>query len=148
MDARERSGAEGPREAETEQFPAVRDGSSRRTRHGLLIWARRRPWHAGVLTVVSGVLILVLPNQGFTVVLLPGIAGLSSFVIGAVVTSLGMFLLFSPHLHGPLGIATVVLSLASFVTTNLGGLVAGMLLGLVGGSLAFAWVPPGPGYQG
>ncbi|MDT7599789.1 MAG: hypothetical protein QOK26_1866, partial [Pseudonocardiales bacterium] len=36
----------------------------------------------------------------------------------------------------------VLLSLVSFVTTNLGGLVVGMLLGIVGGSLGFAWRPP------
>lgn len=107
-------------------------------------WAAGRPWHGGLLVTAAGLVIVLLPARGFTVVLLPGMAGMSGFVIGAVLASLGLFLLFSPHLHGPLGVAAMVLSLASFVTTNLGGFVVGMLAGIVGGALAFAWTPPDP----
>ena len=35
----------------------------------------------------------------------------------------------------------VLLSLASFVYSNLGGFLAGMILGLLGGMLAVAWTP-------
>jgi hypothetical protein len=108
----------------------------------LRAWTGQRPWLGGALTVLAGLTIVLLPAQGFSVVLLPGVAGLSGFVIGGLITACGLFLLFSPQLHGLIGIAAVLLSLVSFVTTNLGGLVVGMLLGIVGGSLGFAWSPP------
>jgi hypothetical protein len=109
----------------------------------LRAWTGQRPWLGGALTVLAGLTIVLLPAQGFSVVLLPGVAGLSGFVIGGLIAACGLFLLFSPQLHGLIGIAAVLLSLVSFVTTNLGGLVVGMLLGIVGGSLGFAWSPPG-----
>ncbi|MDT7666056.1 MAG: hypothetical protein QOD04_5612 [Pseudonocardiales bacterium] len=108
----------------------------------LRAWTGQRPWLGGALTVLAGLTIVLLPAQGFSVVLLPGVAGLSGFVIGGLIAACGLFLLFSPQLHGLIGIAAVLLSLVSFVTTNLGGLVVGMLLGIVGGSLGFAWRPP------
>ncbi|HTK66233.1 MAG TPA: DUF6114 domain-containing protein [Pseudonocardia sp.] len=110
----------------------------------LYAWAGERPWLGGTVTTLSGLAIAVLPNKGFTVVVLPGVAGLSGFVLGGLIIACGMFMLFSPQLHGILGIATVLLSLVSFVTTNIGGYVIGLLLGIVGGSLGFAWRPPDP----
>ena len=107
-------------------------------------WSGQRPWLGGLITTLGGLAIAVLPNKGFTVIVLPGVAGLSGFVLGGLIIACGMFMLFSPHLHGILGIAAVLLSLVSFVTTNIGGYVIGMLLGIAGGSFGFAWVPPDP----
>jgi hypothetical protein len=107
-------------------------------------WSGQRPWLGGAVTTLGGLAIAVLPNKGFTVVVLPGVAGLSGFVLGALIIACAMFMLFSPQLHGFLGIAAVLLSLVSFVTTNIGGYVIGLLLGIVGGSLGFAWNPPDP----
>lgn len=105
-------------------------------------WSGTRPWLGGTVTTLGGLAIAVLPNQGFTVVVLPGVAGLSGFVLGALIIACGLYMLFSPPLHGILGIAAVLLSLVSFVTTNIGGYVIGMALGIVGGSLSVAWNPP------
>ena len=110
----------------------------------LIAWSGQRPWLGGAVTTLSGLAIAVLPNKGFTVVVLPGVAGLSGFVLGGLIIACGMFMLFSPQLHGFLGIAAVLLSLVSFVTTNIGGYVIGLLLGIIGGSLGFAWNPPDP----
>ena len=110
----------------------------------LIEWSGERPWLGGTVTTLGGLAIAVLPNKGFTVVVLPGVAGLSGFVLGGLIIACGMFMLFSPQLHGILGIAVVLLSLVSFVTTNIGGYVIGLLLGIVGGSLGFAWKPPDP----
>lgn len=107
-------------------------------------WSGQRPWLGGLITTLGGLAIAVLPNKGFTVIVLPGVAGLSGFLLGGLIIACGMFMLFSPHLHGILGIATVLLSLVSFVTTNIGGYVIGLLLGIAGGSVGFAWVPPDP----
>jgi hypothetical protein len=110
----------------------------------LYAWSGQRPWLGGLITTLGGLAIAVLPNKGFTLIVLPGVAGLSGFLLGALIIACAMFMLFSPHLHGILGIATVLLSLVSFVTTNIGGYVIGLLLGIIGGALGFAWVPPEP----
>lgn len=109
-------------------------------------WASGRPVVAGAVTSAGGAAIMLLPAHGVTIVLLPGLAGVSGFVLGALIFACGLFLWSSPHLHAPIGVAAVVLSLASFVTTNVGGLVIGLLLGVLGGSLGFAWATPRSGH--
>lgn len=122
----------------------AREGSVLPQIAALLAWSRQRAWLGGLITTLGGLAIAVLPNKGFTVIVLPGVAGLSGFLLGGLIIACGMFMLFSPHLHGILGIAAVLLSLVSFVTTNIGGYVIGLLLGIIGGSFGFAWVPPDP----
>jgi hypothetical protein len=107
-------------------------------------WCGQRPWLAALLTAAGGLTIALVPNADFSVVILPGVAGLSGLVLGALLVACGLFLAGSPQIHGLLGIAAVLLSLVSFISSNLGGLLVGMLLGLVGGCLAVAWQPPGP----
>lgn len=107
-------------------------------------WSGQRPWLGGLLTVLSGLTILLLPPGGVAVVVLPGVAGISALLLGGLLIAGGLSLLSAPHRHGVLGIATVLLALASFASTNLGGFVIGMLLGIVGGALGFAWNPPDP----
>lgn len=40
-----------------------------------------------------------------------------------------------------LGFLIITLSLASFITSNLGGFLLGMLLAMFGGAMAMAWTP-------
>ncbi len=107
-------------------------------------WSGQRPWLGGTLATLGGLSIAILPNQDFTVVVLPGIAGLSGFLLGGLITACGLYMIFSPALHGILGIAAILLSLVSFVSANIGGYLIGMLLGIIGGSVGFAWAPPDP----
>lgn len=104
-------------------------------------WAHlpRRPLLAALVTVTAGAMIVFLPAGRYTVLLLPGVAGTSGFALGGLICLAGLFLFASPRLHGPLGAAVVLLSLTALVTTNLGGFLVGTLLGVVGGSLGFAW---------
>jgi hypothetical protein len=125
-----------PEDWPTEQF-------TRPIRHPVLwVWCGQRPWLAALLTVAGGLTIALVPNAEFSVVILPGVAGLSGLVLGTLVVACGLFLVFSPQIHGLIGIAAVLLSLVSFVSSNLGGLIVGMLLGVIGGSLGFGWHSP------
>lgn len=122
---------------------SARSGDLSRPRRGELHrWSGQRPWLGSLVTGLGGLVIAVVPNKGFTVVVLPGVAGLSGFLLGALILACALYMLFSPQLHGILGIAAILLSLVSFVTTNVGGYVAGMLLGIIGGAIGFAWAPP------
>jgi hypothetical protein len=112
------------------------------SREGIRGWSGQRPWLAALLTILGGLAIAAIPNSDFSVVVLPGLAGLSGLFLGTLIVACGLFLLFSPQIHGLIGLATVMLSLIAFITTNLGGLIIGMVLGIVGGSMGFAWIAP------
>lgn len=104
-------------------------------------WRRSRPFWAGLLTVAAGVLILVVPGGRLGVFLLPGVAGISGFLFGAAQCVLGLFFWFQPRSRAFVGIAVVIVSIGALVATNLGGFLAGTVLGIVGGALGFGWTP-------
>lgn len=114
-------------------------------------WPRSRPWSAAILTAAAGLVILFLPGGRMTVLLLPGLAGTSGFLFGSALCALAAFLCFAPGHREFTGVVVILVSLTSLVTTNIGGFLVGTLLGVVGGSLGFAWdstddrPPSGPG---
>jgi hypothetical protein len=68
-----------------------------------------------------------------------GLQGLAGYLIPVVMVLCGLLLLFHPLQRVFYSVLAVLLALGSWITSNLGGFFVGMLLGLVGGSLAFAW---------
>ncbi|HEY3686597.1 MAG TPA: DUF6114 domain-containing protein [Streptosporangiaceae bacterium] len=126
------------------QADAVPDGPPP-PRPGFRTWRRSRPFWGGLLAVIGGVELILIPLAPMPVVIHQGIAGISSYLIGAVLALAGVLLWFQPAQRTFYGVVAVVLSLASFVTSNFGGFAVGMLLGLVGGALGFAWTPGTPG---
>ena len=58
-----------------------------------------------------------------------------------VIVLCALLLWFNPGRRLFYSILAVIASLATLITANLGGFLLGMLLGIAGGSLAFAWVP-------
>lgn len=113
-------------------------------RRGFRRWRRGRPFWAGLFTILGGAEILVLPSLKFPLVVQVGVAGVSGLLAGILMVVMGLSVWIAPNYRVFAGIATILLSLASFLTSNLGGFLIGMLLGLVGGSLACAWTPVRP----
>jgi Family of unknown function (DUF6114) len=72
-----------------------------------------------------------------------GIQGLAGYLIPIVLGLCGFLLWFHPIQHTFYSVLAVLLALGSWATSNLGGFFVGMLLGLIGGSLAFAWTRSG-----
>jgi hypothetical protein len=64
-----------------------------------------------------------------------------AITVGAVIWVFGLTMWLSPVLSRLLGLLTLLAALVSFVTSNLGGFLLGMLLAILGGGLAFAWEP-------
>lgn len=131
--------------------PSPRDTGGSPTRRGWVAftrWRRSRPFWGGAFAVVGGLTILFLPAGRFTVLTLPGTAGFAGFLLGGLIAALGPLCWTQPEHRGVAGVTIVVLALASFVYSNLGGFGIGMLTSLVGGALAVAWTPrpePTPG---
>jgi Family of unknown function (DUF6114) len=111
-------------------------------------WRRGRPFWGGLLAVVSGVEIGLLPLAPMKVMLHQGTAGLLTVVLAAIVVVLGLSGVFTPQHRQLAGIITVILATAALVLSNLGGFFFGTLLGVIGGALMFAWRPDEMGAPG
>lgn len=115
-----------------------------RAHRGFRRWRRGRPFWGGLFTILGGAEILLLPALKLPVLIQVGIAGISGLIAGILMVVVGLSVWFAPHFRVFAGVATILFSLASFLTSNFGGFLLGMLLGLLGGSLSCAWVPVRP----
>ncbi|MEU5877461.1 DUF6114 domain-containing protein [Spirillospora sp. NPDC047279] len=109
--------------------------------HGFRRWRRTRPFWGGVFAVLGGIELIAIPLAPMPVTIHQGMAGVASWLIGALLVVAGALLWFQPAQRSFFGILAVLLSLASFLTSNFGGFLLGMILGLVGGAIGFAWTP-------
>jgi len=110
-------------------------------------WRRTRPFWGGLLLILSGGVLVLIPLSGILLhgaiklVIYIGIGGVFGVLIGILLITCGLLLWFTPAHRTFYAVAGVVLAMLSFITSNLGGFFLGMLLGITGGSLAFGWTP-------
>ncbi|WP_354644106.1 DUF6114 domain-containing protein [Kitasatospora camelliae] len=129
----------GPRAA-TPATPATPPGRGSAWRR----WRGRRPFWGGVLVAAGGVEILLTLKAPLPVVLHIGMQGLAGYLVPAVLVVCGVLILANPVQRLFYSVLGVVLSLASWLTSNLGGFLLGMLLGVLGSCLTFGWLPDQP----
>ncbi len=103
-------------------------------------WRHTRPFWGGLLVTLGGVEILVSERAPLPLVIHIGLQGLAGYLTPAILVICGLLLLFHPVQRVFYSLLAIVLSLGSWITSNLGGFFVGLLLGLIGGCLAFAWV--------
>jgi hypothetical protein len=130
-------------------------------------WRRTRPFWGGLLVIVgaselvvseqaplSGVTHIGIQNLGylspgfmlaFGQAPLPGVADNVIQSPGAYLTPgfmliCGVLLWLTPFARIYHSLLAILLALWSWITSNLGGFVIGMLIGAIGGALAFAWM--------
>ncbi|MEV4177728.1 DUF6114 domain-containing protein [Nonomuraea sp. NPDC049709] len=105
-------------------------------------WRRSRPFWGGLLIVAAGLEVLSIPLavSALPVAVMFGTVG-ASHLIALVMVIAGVLVWLQPGQRVFLGLIAVLLSMASFIYSNLGGFLIGMILGLLGGVLAMAWTP-------
>lgn len=132
--------------AEAAPPPAVEPPAAapQRPRRSFKAWRGRRPFWGGLLTTLAGAEILVTEKAPLPVVLHVGMMGLAAYLVPSVLVLCGLLLLFNPSQRLFYSILAILATLATWVTSNLGGFLIGMLLGLIGSSLAFGWAPEQP----
>ena len=91
--------------------------------------------------MLGGALIAYVPATAFKLLLVANSSLVIGIFVGVLVGVFGLLLWFLRALRVVLGVFILLLSLVSFFTSDFGGLLLGMLMGLIGGSLALAWVP-------
>ncbi|MFE2109522.1 DUF6114 domain-containing protein [Kitasatospora sp. NPDC059463] len=107
-------------------------------------WRGRRPFWGGVLVLSGGAEILFTLRAPLPVVLHIGLQGLSGYLVPTVMVVCGLLVLFNPAQRLFYSVVAVLASLGSWLTSNLGGFLIGMLLGVIGSCLTFGWVPDQP----
>ena len=112
-----------------------------RARQAFRRWRRSRPFWGGLLVTLAGTEILLSVKAPLSVIQHVGALGLAAYLVPMLLILCGLLLLFSPEQRPFYAVLAVLLSLASWLTSNLGGFLLGMLLGIVGGALGFAWSP-------
>ncbi|MGW4293590.1 DUF6114 domain-containing protein [Micromonospora chersina] len=120
----------------------VRAGGAGRAWRGFQGWRRTRPFWGGLLTALAGVEMfastkMTLNGLSFH----SGSTGLYSLLIPVILLSCGLLLWFSPGQRLFYSIVAMVTTIYSLMGLNLGGFFLGLLLGIVGSALAFAWTP-------
>jgi hypothetical protein len=117
-------------------------------------WRRGRPFWGGLLLLLAGLELVLLPLSGVLVhgglklVIYIGIGGVFGVLIGALLIAAGTAVLVNPEHRSFYGIAGIALGIASFPASNLGGFFIGMLLAIIGGALGYAWTPIATGVDG
>ncbi|MGW6707808.1 DUF6114 domain-containing protein [Streptomyces sp. NPDC054956] len=118
-------------------------------RRRLRAWRRTRPFWGGLLVVLGGIELLLVPLSPLTVLVSLGLGGIAAIGIGVALIAAGLFLWLLPQTRAYVSVHALLLSVLSFVATNLGGFLLGMLLGIAGSALAFGWTPlPDPEADG
>ncbi|WP_227025805.1 DUF6114 domain-containing protein [Streptomyces fodineus] len=104
-------------------------------------WRARRPFWGGLLLALAGGEILLTEKASLKVVMHIGMQGLAGYLLPSLMALLGLLILFNPAQRLFYSLTGVLLSLGTWVTSNLGGFFIGLLLGVTGSCLTFGWLP-------
>ena len=114
-------------------------GRVHRARLAFRGWRRSRPFWGGLIVVLGAGEILITYQAPFGVLVHFGLYGLAGYLVPIVMGLLGLMVIFEPAHRTFYSVLAVLAALGTWLTSNLGGFFIGMLLGLVGGCLAFGW---------
>ncbi|WP_433314193.1 DUF6114 domain-containing protein [Micromonospora sp. CA-269861] len=108
-------------------------------------WQRSRPFWGGLLIALAGLEMfastrMTLNGLSFH----SGATGLLSLLIPIILVTCGLLLWFTPAQRLFYSVVAAVTAVYSLIGLNLGGFFVGLLLGIVGSALAFAWTPIRP----
>lgn len=115
------------------------DAGFRRGRRAFRRWRNTRPFWGGLLVILGGSVILLSERAPLPVIVHIGLQGLAGLLLPVILVLCGLLLWFNPAQRVFYSLLSVLLALGSWITSNLGGFFLGLLLGVIGGSLAFAW---------
>jgi len=105
-------------------------------------WRARRPVIPGVVTALGGVLIGYIPLRvAMSMALVPQTYMFAGAIFGIIVVVSGLAAIGKPDLSSFFGGLAILVSVLSIVGA-LGGLMVGLTVGCIGGSLLYAWQPP------
>ncbi len=110
--------------------------------HAVNRWRTSRPFWGALVLALGGYQVMApMLGASLQMVVGAGIRAANPLIIGGLMVLCAVLALFVPSNRYFLGIMGMVLSIASLPFANLGGWLVGMVLGIVGSGLIFAWAP-------
>lgn len=100
---------------------------------------RTRPFWGGLWTMVAGAWIVRMMSSDLMLAFSGGWSYSAGYILGGALVSFGLVAWFAPHYRSLVGIFAFVVALAAFPAANLGGYLVGSVLGIIGGSMIWAW---------
>ncbi|MGX1546539.1 DUF6114 domain-containing protein [Streptomyces adustus] len=113
----------------------------RSPRSAFRAWRAQRPFWGGLLLTLGGTWILLTEKASLKVVVHIGMQGLTGYLLPVLMVLCGLLILFNPTQRLFYSITGVLVTLGTWITSNLGGFFVGLLLGVIGSCLAFGWLP-------
>ncbi|MFF3852173.1 DUF6114 domain-containing protein [Micromonospora sp. NPDC002575] len=105
-------------------------------------WRRARPFWGGLFTALAGLEIFSTTQMSLSGLSFQmGPTGFLSWLIPVILVACGMLMWFSLQQRMFYAIVGAVTAVFSLIGVNLGGFFVGLLLGMVGSALGFAWMP-------
>lgn len=105
-------------------------------------WRKRRPFWGGFFLLWSGFLLFWSSNLDFgNLTFHLGPTGYLSYVIPLVTATCGALVWASPSQRMFYAIVSLATVIYSIIALNLGGWLLGLISGMFGASLSFAWIP-------
>lgn len=109
------------------------------------LWRRTRPFWGGLFTILAGLEIFATTQGslgGLTFQMGP--TGFLSWLIPTILVACGVLMWVTPGQRLFYAIVAAMTAVFSLIGVNLGGFFIGLLLGMVGSALGFAWTPVAP----
>ncbi|MFF0468789.1 DUF6114 domain-containing protein [Micromonospora zamorensis] len=108
-------------------------------------WQRSRPFWGGLFIALAGVAMFASTRMTINGLSFhSGATGLLSLLIPVILVTCALLLWLSPAQRLFYSVVAAVTTVYSLIGLNLGGFFVGLLLGIVGSALAFAWTPTRP----
>lgn len=106
-------------------------------------WRSRRPFGAGLLMLLGGIVILIPAYLSFEVsniqIQISTISGVSTLLIGVLLIACGVMTWHQKEGRLLAGISAMILGIVALPTSNFGGFFIGTLFALIGGAWALSW---------
>ncbi|MGC4850165.1 DUF6114 domain-containing protein [Micromonospora sp. DT15] len=123
----------------------ARPGGMAQAWHTFRRWQRSRPFWGGLFIALAGVAMFASTRMTINGLSFhSGATGLLSLLIPVILVTCALLLWLSPAQRLFYSVVAAVTSVYSLIGLNLGGFFVGLLLGIVGSALAFAWTPIRP----
>lgn len=100
---------------------------------------RTRPFWGGLWTMLAGAWIIRIMSSDLMLAFSGGWSYSAGYILGGALISFGLVAWFAPHYRSLVGIFAFVVALVAFPAANLGGYLVGSVLGIIGGSMIWAW---------
>lgn len=105
---------------------------------------RTRPFWGGLWSILGGLWVIRWMNTTFFLAVTGGWSYSAGYVLGGGMALFGLLAWIRPDFRTISGLIVVLLSLFAFINANLGGFLVGTVLGIIGGSMIWAWGEKSP----